>query len=179
MKRRARLPHMIPRHFVTPQAVAGLLFPLIFITLIVSSPTANPRAFRGISIAAVVYLWGAVLYAANRVLVHSQVGVWAVVIMFAALLTTYALVYTSLIYEDRKAFQGDLHLLLEAEQERTAWGTYFDMLFFSVVTTSTVGYGSVVPYSRPARAAVVSQIILSLILVSVLLSNMKIITKPG
>ena len=74
-------------------------------------------------------------------------------LMLLAVTAAYSLVYMACCY-DSDHWNG-----IDEDDDATDLDKFFNRLYFSVVTFSTVGYGDITPRSRTARLLVTSQIV--------------------
>ena len=89
--------------------------------------------------------------------------------MYIILFLIISIVFYSLLYYlccVSKDFYYRKKNLLPIQNDETSYSTisYFDLLYFSIITQTTVGYGDIIPYSRKSKTLVVLQILTSLVI---------------
>ena len=84
------------------------------------------------------------------------------------LFLVYGFVYYSLFNLDSESFAG---AILLDKDKALEFGTYFDMIYFTMSTFSTAGFGDITPVSRLARGIVMTQFIAGFTLVAILLGR--------
>lgn len=73
------------------------------------------------------------------------------VLVLITIIIIYTILYTTLFYIDKNNFRG-AH-------------TFVDVLYFTITTQTTVGYGDITPKSQLAKFAVICQCLTSLLFV--------------
>lgn len=68
----------------------------------------------------------------------------------------YSFVYLALCF-DAKHWNG-----MDSDDGVSLWEKFFNRLYFSVVTFSTVGYGDITPATQTARMVVMTQILFNM-----------------
>ena len=90
-----------------------------------------------------------------------------ILLLCIMILVVYSYVYTiiSLYSHHEKHFLG-------MKPDTNVGYRYFDMVYFTATTMSTVGYGDISPLSYVARAVTISQYVISFAVVGVILSRL-------
>jgi hypothetical protein len=93
--------------------------------------------------------------------------------MICALTLTYSLVYYAIYNNDQTSFSGHLDKTDNKEDLESGYkgsfGRYLDMFYFTITTMFKGNYGDIVPRNRFSRFIVITQFIISAILLSILL----------
>ena len=90
-----------------------------------------------------------------------------ILLLCIMILVVYSYVYTiiSLYSHNEENFSG-------MKPHNNVGYRYFDMVYFTATTMSTVGYGDISPLSYVARAVTISQYVISFAVVGVILSRL-------
>ena len=113
-----------------------------------------------------LYLWCTVfvsLYDTNK----NDATPATILLLCIMILVVYSYVYTiiSLYSHHEENFSG-------MKPHNNVGYRYFDMVYFTATTMSTVGYGDISPLSYVARAVTISQYVISFAVVGVILSRL-------
>ena len=87
-------------------------------------------------------------------------NVYHKLLLFCLSIIIYSFVYYKFFTKDD--FIYDTHL----KKPQKAYNKYFEMLYFSVINQSTVGFGDISPKSQMAKVVVMIQILTSFVLLS-------------
>jgi hypothetical protein len=147
-----------------------LIFSIIIIAicLIVDVPNKNKFVYLGISFFLFFYLWINVLTLASRTTegtYNIQSKVKKLLKILFAMMLIYAAVYHAIYTMNNDYF------LIQYTKSTTSYETYFDMFYQSSFFTMTTGLSDVVPLHKIPKTIVLTQYILTVILLTYLLSK--------
>lgn len=164
-----------PRVMGCSRITCTVIFLVILILLLARLPKKNPRAALVTSLITLVYLWVSVGTVATRCFdpEFSTVSVRKILLLFLPILFLYGMVYTCFVFWDKDAFKGAIGALKDpTNSSNGTGGTFADMTYFSAANMTTLSYGDIVPKGRFPRAIVVTQFVLSFILIAILVTKM-------
>lgn len=148
--------------------IIAIIVCIITLSFFIELPRRNPQAFFNLSF--VVLMW----YLLNifNIIQKSVNNIYSVKLghIFGFIITlflVYGFVYYALFNLKPNSFNGTILLDRDKPLE---FGTYFDMIYFTMSTFSTVGFGDITPASRLARGIVMTQFVVGFALVAILLS---------
>jgi hypothetical protein len=149
--------------------IIAIIICIITLSFLVELPRRNPRAFFYLVLAVLGWYLGNIANIAHKCVNN----IYAVKLrhIFGFMLTlflVYGFAYYSLYNLDAASFNGPILLDRSKSLE---FGTYFDMIYFTMSTFSTAGFGDITPVSRLARGIVMSQFIAGFTLVAILLGR--------
>ena len=149
--------------------IIAIIVSIITLSFLIELPRRNPQAFFNLSF--VVLIW----YLVNicNIIYKCVNNIYSVKLMhiFGFMITlflVYGFVYYALFNLDPTSFNGTILLDKDKPLE---FGTYFDMIYFTMSTFSTAGFGDITPFSRTARGIVMTQFIVGFALVAILLGR--------
>ena len=147
----------------------AIIICIITLSFLVELPRRNPRIFFYLALGVLGWFLANIANIAYKCVnnVYS-VKLRHIFGFILSLFLVYGFVYYSLFNLDEKAFTGSLKLDKEAPLE---FGTYFDMIYFTMSTFSTAGFGDITPVSRLARGIVMTQFAVGFALVAILLGR--------
>jgi hypothetical protein len=147
----------------------AIIICIITLSFLAELPRRNPRTFFYLALGVLGWFLGNIANIAYKCVnnVYS-VKLRHIFGFIMSLFLVYGFVYYSLFNLDEQAFTGSLKLDREAPLE---FGTYFDMIYFTMSVFSTAGFGDITPVSRLARGIVMTQFVAGFTLVGVLLSR--------
>jgi len=125
----------------------------IFSTIMIVSILIFYIIFILYSIIELALLWKLKEYSKNAI-VFIVVSIVQIIIMFS-------LIYASIYSLDSSSFSGTF--------QRTSFGLFFDFVYFSIVTFTTLGYGDIVPVSSVAKCAVSVEALIFVVYISIFL----------
>lgn len=149
---------------------------IVILILLIDVPRISKIGFLGISLLMLFYLWiNTVLLAYHMINIgiKHHLKISKVMFIICALTLTYSLVYYAIYNNDKTSFSGHLDKTDDKEDEMSGYkgsfGRYLDMLYFTITSMFTGNYGDIVPRNRFTRFIVITQFIISAILLSILL----------
>ena len=149
--------------------IIAIIICVILLSILINLPIDNPHAFFNLSLA--ILGW----YLANivNIVYKTTNNIYSVKLrhiigFIVTLFLVYGFVYYALFNLDETAFSGNLRI---DRSQPLSFATYYDMIYFTMSTFSTAGFGDITPLSRVARSIVMTQFIVGFILVGVLLSR--------
>ncbi len=149
--------------------IIAIIICIITLSFLIDLPRRNPQAF--FNLAFIVLIW--YLVNISNIVYKCIKNIYSVKLIhifgfMATLFMVYGFVYYSLYNLDSKSFNGTILLDRSKSLE---FGTYFDMIYFTMSTFSTAGFGDITPVSRLARGIVMTQFITGFTLVAILLGR--------
>ena len=149
---------------------------IIILVLLLKLPIYHKTLFLGISLSMLLYLWTNTILFAKRMIdigIRHHLKTKKVLLLLFSLIITYSLAYYSIYNYNNPSFSGHLDKTDGKEDDESGYkgsfGRYLDMIYFTITTMFTGNYGDIVPRDRFTRFIVITQFIISAILVSVLL----------
>ncbi len=149
---------------------------IVLLILLIDLPRISKIGFLGISLLMLFYLWTDTALLMNKVFavgIKHHLKITKVMLMVCALTITYSLVYYAIYNYDKNSFNGNLDKTDNKEDEMSGYkgsfGRYLDMFYFTITTMFTGNYGDIIPRNRFTRLIVITQFIISAILLSILL----------
>jgi len=149
--------------------IIAIIICIITLSFLIDLPRRNSQAF--FNLAFIVLIW----YLVNIAnIVHKCINnIYSVKLrhilgFMVTLFIVYGFVYYALYNLNPKSFNGPI--LLDSKKT-LEFGTYFDMIYFTMSTFSTAGFGDITPVSRLARGIVMTQFIVGFALVAILLGR--------
>lgn len=149
--------------------LTAIIICIITLSFLIELPRRNPHVFFYLAIGVLGWFLGNI----GNIAYKCVNNIYAVKLrhIFGFILTlflVYGFAYYSLFNLDANAFNGPI--LLD-RTKALEFGTYFDMIYFTMSTFSTAGFGDITPVSRLARGIVMSQFIAGFTLVAILLGR--------
>jgi hypothetical protein len=77
---------------------------------------------------------------------------------------SFAVDYTCLYQFDKESFRGIIYA-------NTLFDSFFDFLYFSVLTFTTTGFGDIIPITKSSKSLVTMQVIVAFITTIIVISN--------
>ena len=149
--------------------IIAIIICVILLSVLIKLPIYNPHAFFNLSLAILgLYLANIVIIVYKTTNNIYSVKLRHIIGFIVTLFLVYGFVYYALFNLDEKAFSGNLRI---DRSQPLSFATYYDMIYFTMSTFSTAGFGDIKPQSRVARSIVMTQFIAGFILVGVLLSR--------
>lgn len=149
---------------------------IILLMLLIDLPRISKIGFLGISLVMLFYLWTNTILLAYHMInigIKHHLKITKVMLMICALTLTYSLVYYAIYNNDQTSFSGHLDKTDNKEDDTSGYkgsfGRYLDMFYFTITTMFTGNYGDIVPRNRFSRFIVITQFIISAVLLSILL----------
>ncbi len=149
---------------------------MILTVLLLKLPIYHKTMFLGISLTMLLYLWtNAILFAKKMIDIgiRRHLKTKKVLLLIFSLIITYSLAYYSIYNYNNSSFSGHLDKTDGKDDDESGYkgsfGRYLDMIYFTITTMFTGNYGDIIPRNRFTRFIVITQFIISAILVSVLL----------
>lgn len=165
--------------------------------MLIDLPRRNKKGFIGVAVAIVLFLWTNTILLAKRVIQRGaafHVKMKKVLLILATFILSYALLYYSLYNYDKDSFYWMIDKKYEKEHEidnkidnkieksiyhddndttglAGSFVKYFDMIYFTITTMFTGSFGDIMPKTRIVRLIVISQFVISVLLISILLSK--------
>ena len=147
----------------------AIIICIITLSFLVELPRRNPQVFFYLAVGVLGWLLANIANIAYKCVNNIySVKLRHIFGFILCLFLVYGFVYYSLFNLDEQAFTGSLKLDREAPLE---FGTYFDMIYFTMSVFSTAGFGDITPVSRLARGIVMTQFVAGFTLVAVLLGR--------
>lgn len=149
---------------------------IILLILLIDLPRISKIGFLGTSLAMLFYLWANTILLAYHMInigIKHHLKISKVMFIVIALTLTYSLAYYAIYNYDKTSFSGHLDKTDDMEDEvsgyKGSFGRYLDMSYFTITSMFTGNYGDIVPRNRFTRFIVITQFIISAILLSILL----------
>jgi hypothetical protein len=149
---------------------------IILLILLINLPRISKIGFLGVSLLMLFYLWtNTVLlaYHSINIGIKRHLKISKVMFIICAFTITYSLVYYAIYNNDKSSFSGHLDKTDNMEDDdsgyKGSFGRYLDMFYFTITSMFTGNYGDIVPRNRFARFIVITQFIISAVLLSILL----------
>jgi hypothetical protein len=149
---------------------------IILLLLLFDLPRISKIGFLGVSLLMLFYLWTNTILLAYHMInigIKHHMKITKVMFIICSLTITYSLVYYAIYNNDNTSFSGHLDKTDNMEDEdsgyKGSFGRYLDMLYFTITSMFTGNYGDIVPRNRFTRLIVITQFIISAILLSILL----------
>ncbi len=149
---------------------------IILFILLIDLPRISKIGFLGTSLTMLFYLWTNTILLAYHMInigIKRHLKITKVMFIICALTITYSLVYYAIYNNDKTSFSGNLDKTDDKEDEMSGYkGSFFrylDMFYFTITSMFTGNYGDIVPRNRFARFIVITQFIISAVLLSILL----------
>lgn len=90
--------------------------------------------------------------------------VFYLLLEFYQIINFFAVLYSLVLVFDHNGIAGI--------NTRNAFTIYFDMVYFSTITFTTLGYGDIIPINPYAKAIVISEVFLFVIVISIIVVNL-------
>ena len=149
---------------------------IVLLILLIDLPRISKIGYLGVSLVMIFYLWTNNLLVAYRMInigIKHHLKITKVMLMICTLTLTYSLVYYAIYNHDQTSFNGHLDKTDNKEDDMSGYkgsfGRYLDMFYFTITTMFTGNYGDIVPRNRFSRFIVITQFIISAVLLSILL----------
>ncbi len=164
--------------FYNSKILAILNVIIILIVLLLKIPIYHKTLFLGISLSMLLYLWTNTILFAKKMIeigIRHHLKTKKVILVIFSLIITYSLAYYAIYNYNNPSFSGNLDKTDGKEDDESGYkgsfGRYLDMVYFTITTMFTGNYGDIVPRDRFTRFIVITQFIISAVLISVLLAK--------
>jgi hypothetical protein len=149
---------------------------IVLLLLLIDLPRISKIGFLAASLVMLFYLWTNTVLLAYHMInigIKHHMKISKVMLILCALTLTYSLVYYAIYNYDQTSFSGHLDKTDNKEDTESGYkgsfGRYLDMFYFTITTMFTGNYGDIVPRNRFSRLIVITQFIISAVLLSILL----------
>ncbi len=157
----------IPNHFILECVILMLLSKL---------PYNSKTLFLYGSFLLLICVWINIINLMAKFDAKMKLNIGNLFMLLFTVIIVYALVYYSIYNNDKNSFSGPINLesdINEKDGYADIFSNLFDMIYFTMSTIATVGYGDIIPRSKPARFVVMTEFIIGIILLSVLIGKTK------
>ena len=164
-------------HFLfNSKILTTIIVQIILFILLIDLPRLNKKAFIAVACVIMFYLWVNIILLIYKILSGHKIHIHIknVLLMLLVLTLSYSLMYYALYNYDKNSFSGSLDKIYNKENDDQTGITgsfirFFDMIYFTITTMFTGSFGDIIPRTRIARLVVISQFIISVVIISILL----------
>jgi hypothetical protein len=186
-RKTTRIDRLLERHPWLPGALSALYvaFAVVVVVLIVYLPTIGDRAPRFFNIVSAVLISGPIVVAVLQILNlrRTMTSIPGLALLYLEIIVMFGVIYFYAVSDSNSPGRGSGEPVIKgmdsswvsmvesgapdkAETLYEAFLCFQDCLYFSLVTSTTVGYGDMVPVSPGAKCLVGIQVILSFFLIA-------------